>query len=292
MEVTMKVRMTLGLATMGVFMGCGPIEVALDGDGLDAVGGVGGAYSTGGGPADEGGRGGSPAVVGGAYSTGGGPEVGGAYAMGGESTGAVGGGYSVGGGPAVGGGYSVGGSGGYSNGGSGGAPGDECWTEEVGSANGCIDNDIFLGRAFERCDLLGASLSSISYTQICDGFTSSMVLVSCCPLSGSGGATGTGGTDATTGGATGTGGTDATTGGATGTGGTDATTGGATGTGGTDATTGGTGGTDATTGGTGGTDATTGGTDSGGWSGEPFAVGGSVGAGAADGYGAAEGSPR
>jgi hypothetical protein len=145
-------------------------------------------------------------------------------------------------------------------GGYGAAPAAACWTEEVGTDGACIDNDIFLGRAFERCDVQGASLSSISYTQICDGYTSSMVIVSCCPLSGTGGSPGTGGTGTNTGGA-GSGGAS--------TGGIDAggaNTGGNSGVGGEPS-------------------------PAGGSSGEPFAVGGSGGAGAADGYGAAAGDP-
>ena len=185
MEVTMKLGITLALTAMGALAGCGPIEVDLggaDGEagaGPESSGGFGATYSTGG--------------TGGAYTTGGGPASGGVSSGGAPDGTGVGGTYTTGGGP--------------TGGGAAGAPSESCWRSEIRTADGaCIDNDVFLGRAFEHCDAQGASLASISYEQLCDGYTSSFIVVTCCPLEDTGGSAGSGGTGSGTGGAESTGG--------------------------------------------------------------------------------------
>ena len=132
-----------------------------------------------------GGTGGSEPTAGTSY---GGVSYGGTTSVGGTSAGGSSyGGTSAGGNPAGG----VGGSIPGTTGGTGGGPSEECWTTGIGSSN-CADNDVFLGRGYERCELSGGTLSSIAYTEPCDAYTSLVAEVTCCRSQGDvGGAAGT-----------------------------------------------------------------------------------------------------
>ena len=157
-------RMLTGVATLTVVAACGPHDVDLGGHGR--------AEATGGGPIYTGGVGGLG--VGGSLATGG---VGGS------------GGFA---GVGVGGSFATGGVGG-----SGGTSGNDCWTESIASTT-CADNSVMLGRGYERCDLQGGVLTSITYDQLCDSYTSTLASVVCCAQAagagGAGGLPGTGGT--------------------------------------------------------------------------------------------------
>jgi hypothetical protein len=121
-------------------------------------------------------------------------SYGGTFPVGGTSAGGSSyGGTSAGGNPAGGAGGSIPGT----TGGTGGGPGEECWSTGIGSSN-CADNDLFLGRGYERCELSGGTLSSITYTAPCDAYTSLAAEITCCrSLGGVGGAAGTTGAGGT-----------------------------------------------------------------------------------------------
>jgi hypothetical protein len=137
-----------------------------------------------------GGTGGSDPTGGRSYGGAAGSSSVGGSSIGGSSAGDTSAGGSSAGGPE--GGTSAGGTsaGGSPAGGTGGAPNEECWRSSV-VAESCADNDVFLGRGYERCEQDAGRLTSIEYTDSCDAYASLSAVVTCCAARGTGGAAGT-----------------------------------------------------------------------------------------------------
>jgi len=187
----MKTGVVLAATVLGVVTGCGPHEVNLGGmAGLASDDGKGGTYPKGwagsaygvagtGGTYD--GTGGYPTgVAGDGYGTGGS-----GYA-GGDPTGRAGDGYGgFGGDPSE----SSGGSGGYGYGGSSGSGGLACASNTIFASDGCEDDDVLLGRAYQVCVNDGLALASVTFLDRCSGSNMSGGLdLTCCGSSATGAA--------------------------------------------------------------------------------------------------------
>ena len=99
----------------------------------------------------------------------------------GPATGGVGGAYASGGMP--------------SNAGAGGSGSNGCVTLGVDGGGECVDNDVLLGKAYERCTQVDRALTGVRFYSPCGDYGSYSIEIDCClrPSGGSAGAGGVGG---------------------------------------------------------------------------------------------------